>query len=349
MTEKKENSTGNITREEKMFFMNLNSQIQELQSQNLENAKFLRGISRKIENEFEQLRKMEDGKEFEGYDDTEVLESLDRLEGLIKANSDNKIETDNLQIIESIKGLEEKFEHANITVDNTQIIESIKSLEEKINHADNNNEIIIDNLRDLGQALQIPEGGDGKVNESLLKLEESVRALNNEDVLKQINVVKQSIFDIDISGIMRELTRLEALISEINSNAVLAELDHLRAEVRAINPTNALARIETSISNRQFGDNTDILLEIKHLLDANAKQMEIMQAKVERISSMPTMIKSVLQSENDKNLKEIDSHISDNNSIIGNKIEGLKTLVGFSVWLSLLAAALLIVQLLGIL
>ena len=44
----------------KKFLVNLNNGINELKTQNLENAKFLRGISRKIENELSQMREIEE-------------------------------------------------------------------------------------------------------------------------------------------------------------------------------------------------------------------------------------------------------------------------------------------------
>ena len=61
---KKSESTGlsnNVSAsDEKRILLNINSRIEDLKIQNMENAKFLRGISRKIESELNQMREVEE-------------------------------------------------------------------------------------------------------------------------------------------------------------------------------------------------------------------------------------------------------------------------------------------------
>ena len=63
-----------VNGDDKKLLVNLNNRIDDLKMQNLENAKFLRGISRKIENELLQMRELEEGKSIEMFDDTSILE-----------------------------------------------------------------------------------------------------------------------------------------------------------------------------------------------------------------------------------------------------------------------------------
>ena len=57
-----------LNSDEKKILLNINSRIEDLKVQNMENAKFLRGITRKIEDELVQMREAEENKSIEVMD-----------------------------------------------------------------------------------------------------------------------------------------------------------------------------------------------------------------------------------------------------------------------------------------
>ena len=276
----------------KKFLVNLNNGINELKTQNLENAKFLRGISRKIENELSQMREIEEGKDLEMFDETAILEGIERIENLINTN--------------------------NIT--------------EELNKM--NNTLLGFNADVIYLEIE-------KVNRSL-------KQINADNVIFEIDKVNENISRLNTDNIMSELNRLEAIVSEINSNAVLAELGRLRMLITEKDNGKTFENLGLKLDMISNQSDANQLEEIKDLLLQNAQQVENMQSKLERIASMPVMLKSIIQSENENNLKRIDDRLTDLNQQQDSKMSGLKTIMGFNLWLSLLAVVLIIVNILGI-
>lgn len=278
--------------DDKKLLANLNNGIDELKTQNLENAKFLRGISRKIENELSQMREIEEGKALEMFDETAILESLERIENLI--NTDN-------------------------------ITEELSKM---------NNTLLGFNADVIYMEIE-------KVNRSLKKI-------NSDNIMLEIDNVNENVSRLNTDNIMSELNRLEAIVSEINSNAVLAELGRLRMLITEKDNGKAFETLGLKLDMISKQSNANQLEEIKNLLMQNAQQVENMQAKLERIATMPVMVKSIIQSENENILKRIDDHLIELNQQQDSKFSGLKTIIGFNLWLALLAVVLIIVNILGI-
>ena len=98
------NTTGTISpNDEKKILMNINSRMDDLKTQNLQNAKFLRGISRKIETELSQMREMEENKSIEVYDDSALVESINRVEQSLLEINNNEIAIKNMATGEQTK------------------------------------------------------------------------------------------------------------------------------------------------------------------------------------------------------------------------------------------------------
>ena len=87
-----------IPGEEKIILLNINSKVEDLKVQNMENAKFLRGISRKIESELYQMRELEENRSAETYDGSSILESIERVEKSVNDINNNEI----LEAIEKV-------------------------------------------------------------------------------------------------------------------------------------------------------------------------------------------------------------------------------------------------------
>lgn len=302
--------------DDKKLLANLNNGIDELKTQNLENAKFLRGISRKIENELSQMREIEEGKALEMFDETAILESLERIENLI--NTDN--------ITEELSKMNNTLLGFNADV----IYMEIEKVNRSLKQINSDNIMLeIDNVN------------------------ENVSRLNTDNIMLGIDNVNKNVSRLNTDNIMSGLNRLEAIVSEINSNAVLAELGRLRMLITEKDNGKAFETLGLKLDmiskqNNANQSNANQLEEIKNLLLQNAQQVENMQAKLERISTMPVMLKSIIQSENENNLRRIDDRLTDLNQQQDNKMSGLKTIIGFNLWLSLLAVVLIIVNILGI-
>lgn len=338
--------------DEKKAIAGINVKIEEIKQQNLENAKFLRGVSRKIENELERLRDIEQGEPMDEDGKVSILEGISHIE-----NSLGKLDGD--KIIERIDKLTRSVNEMSsddVLFELGKISDTIKQLDlngvitsiDEINASmkDMNTENILNELNRMNTSLS--EFNPDVILLEIDKVNKSMRQANTENVLNGIEKVNENVSRLDTDAVIKELNRLEALVSEINSNAVLAEIDHLRELILNNSAEAAVERVEKKIDALNGQDYTNQLNDIKALLEENAIQVETMQSKLDRIATMPVMVKSVIQSENEKNLKEIDNHMMDANQQQIKKIEGLKTIIGFNLWLSLLAVVLIIVNILGI-
>lgn len=269
--------------DEKKILLNINSRIEDLKLQNMENAKFLKGISKKIETELSQMREAEENKSIEVSDNSEILSEIDNI-----INDLNKINENMLNF---------------------------------------NSDVIL---------LEID-----KVNKAL-------KNINSESVLGEVAKANAKLDEINISDVIKELHRIEELVSEINEKAVLTELERVKQLINEKNSTEVMNKLDAKISQLNSKDYKDELLEIKDLVKKNEEKIDEITKKVDRVSTMPTMIKSVIEKNNEENLARIEELISDLNKREMKKNNSIKMVVNINLWFSLLTAAVLIARILGV-
>ncbi len=114
-----------IAGEDKKILLNINSRIEDLKLQNMENAKFLRGLSRKIETELEQIKEAEINRSIEVHDESLVISGIERVEKALE-------EINNNDVMEEI----DRINKAIIDINNNDVIEEIgrinKTLEDSV-------------------------------------------------------------------------------------------------------------------------------------------------------------------------------------------------------------------------
>lgn len=319
--------------DDKKLMVNLSSKIEELKVQNLENAKFLRGISRKIDNELSQIREFEEGKSTDIYDDTVLLEGIERIENSVKGMNLDEV----LYELDKIGKTIGQLDLGSLPEKIQKINDSMQSI---------NTEHIVEELDKMNNTLL--EFNADVIFLEIDKVNRSLKQINSDNVLQEIELVNENVSRLNTDAIMGELNRLEAIISEINSNAVLAELGRLRMLITEKDSGADFKKLDMKLDRISKQNNTSQFEEIKDMLIQNAQHIDNIQVKLERISSMPVMVKSIIQSENENNLKRIDEHLIDLTRQQDSKMSGLKSIIGFNLWLSLLAVVLIIVNILGI-
>lgn len=87
----KRNEQVAATGEDKKLLININSRIEDLKLQNMENARFLRGLSRKIESELEQIKEVEANRSIEVHDESKVISSIERVEKALEEINNNDV------------------------------------------------------------------------------------------------------------------------------------------------------------------------------------------------------------------------------------------------------------------
>lgn len=343
---------GNISGDERKYLVNINSRIEDIKMQNLENAKFLRGISRKIENELAQMRELEAGKSIEMFDDSSILEGIERIESSVKELNASPIMSELDKLNQSVNGInsdEVLFELDKIgktigQLNLESVLESIQKINDSIGTMDTNE--ILARLNAINDSLR--EFNADVILLEIDKVNKSLKEINPSNLIDRIDGINDNISRLDTKEVMGELNRVESMITEINSTAVLAELDRMRALVEEKNSNEAIERLEIRMDRFAKQDYTVQLSELKQLVEKNTGDIADIQEKLTRVASMPAMVKSVMVSENEKNLREMDEHITEINNSQNKKIDGVKSLVGFTLWLSLLNVVLMIVNILGI-
>ncbi|MBE5927407.1 MAG: hypothetical protein E7270_10640 [Lachnospiraceae bacterium] len=121
----RKNEQVTIAGEDKKILLNINSRIEDLKLQNMENAKFLRGLSRKIETELEQIKEAEINRSIEVHDESLVISGIERVEKALE-------EINNNDVMEEI----DRINKAIIDINNNDVIEEIgrinKTLEDSV-------------------------------------------------------------------------------------------------------------------------------------------------------------------------------------------------------------------------
>lgn len=215
--------------EEKKMLVNINSGIEELKTQNLENTKFLRGMSRKVEEEFAHMKELQE--------------------------NSAKVEA---------KAVAAEAEKPVVSFDDFAVLESIEKVQNSISDVQ---QLVTKEISDVqGMISDGLSGDDGKQNEIAAK---------QEVILEQLESVRETV--------------------------------------------------------------------------ANASQLlEELSTKVDRVATMPSMIKSIVEHNNTENEKKIEELITEINDKERSKFDSMKTLISINLWVSLLTVATLIARVLGI-
>ncbi len=239
--------------EEKKMLVNINSGIEELKTQNLENTKFLRGMSRKVEEEFAHMK--------------ELQENSAKVE--VKAAVAEK---------------------PVVTFDASAVLESIENVQNSI-------------TKDISD-----------IQNSITK---DISDIQNS-IARDISDVQQSI--------AREISDVQGMISDGLSgddgkqNEIAAKQEVILEQLESVRETVA-----------------------------NASQLlEELSTKVDRVATMPSMIKSIVEHNNTENEKKIEELITEINDKERSKFDSMKTLISINLWVSLLTVATLIARVLGI-
>ena len=70
--------------------------------------------------------------------------------------------------------------------------------------------------------------------------------------------------------------------------------------------------------------------------------------KVDRVATMPTMIKSVVEKTNEDNLVRIEELLTELNKKESKKTNSIRMVVNINLWVSLLTVAVVIARILGV-
>ncbi len=340
-----------VNNDEKKILLNINSRIEDLKVQNMENAKFLRGISRKIENELQQMREVEANKSIEVLDDSSILKSIERVELSLQEINSNDVLVGIEKISQSINdfnqlGVMEEISKINRSIgemNSGDVIEEVKKINETIETI--NFDSVLKELSKINESMS-------QVNSDVLLLEidkinNSLKAINSDSVLKEIAKANDKLDEIKISDIVLELHRIEELVSEINNKAVIAELERVKQLINEKNSDVIMEKLDEKISNMKSNDYTEKLAELEDLLKQNQRKLAEIDSKVVRISTMPSMLRTIIEKSNENNLEKLEFVISEQNNKQNKKIDMVKIVVSINLWASLLGTALIIANIFG--
>ena len=266
-SEAKLGTTG-TSADERKILLNINSRIEDLKNQNAENARFLKGISKRIEDELVTMKGIEENKTVEVFDDSEILDSIERIEQSINGMNNDEV----LNVIQRI---------------NDSISTSAES-KEKVSQED------IENLRggiiSLGDNMEKLSTGTDRLEENVNQIKDSTMQLGDDvnwikgstvQLENDINRLKDNTVKLDefTVGIKDEISLVNTKIERITNNDVLEELQ----------------KIEYQLKNGSQKDYSDKLQEIKQLLEQNKDNQDELKKKVDRISTMPNTLRSMME------------------------------------------------------
>lgn len=317
--------------DEKKMLLNLNSKVEDLKVQNMENAKFLRGISRKIETELYQMRELEENRSGEMFDETAILESLERVEKSISDINNNDIAEAIDKINASIQemgkanpneqtgsGLTEEIKKINEQIENVKNTLSKLNVEELRNEADRigeyagNTQSVSEKL--INSADQLAEKVNASVSEASEKLNVSAdQAKNMSEELQssflQIREVNQQLNEAaDVTN--RSSEKLNEAVSRVEG--VSASMD--QSAERSLKKTEeATERITEIVS--QVGEHVGKLSEIASQSEEHVSKMSEVASQSEDCVSKMSEIASQTQrnvdelGESAKNVKDFTDQI----------------------------------------
>ena len=318
-SEAKLGTTG-TSADERKILLNINSRIEDLKNQNAENARFLKGISKRIEDELVTMKGIEENKTVEVFDDSEILDSIERIEQSINGMNNDEV----LNAIQRI---------------NDSISTSAES-KEKVSQED------IENLRggiiSLGDNMEKLSTGTDRLEENVNQIKDSTMQLGDDvnwikgstvQLENDINRLKDNTVKLDefTVGIKDEISLVNTKIERITNNDVLEELQ----------------KIEYQLKNGSQKDYSDKLQEIKQLLEQNKDNQDELKKKVDRISTMPNTLRSMMEQLNNDNLAEIEEKIQKVTDREKRVNEKLTKLININLWVSIFTLILFIAKVMG--
>lgn len=318
-SEAKLGTTG-TSADERKILLNINSRIEDLKNQNAENARFLKGISKRIEDELVTMKGIEENKTVEVFDDSEILDSIERIEQSINGMNNDEV----LNAIQRI---------------NDSICTSAES-KEKVSQED------IENLRggiiSLGDNMEKLSTGTDRLEENVNQIKDSTMQLGDDvnwikgstvQLENDINRLKDNTVKLDefTVGIKDEISLVNTKIERITNNDVLEELQ----------------KIEYQLKNGSQKDYSDKLQEIKQLLEQNKDNQDELKKKVDRISTMPNTLRSMMEQLNNDNLAKIEEKIQKVTDREKRVNEKLTKLININLWVSIFTLILFIAKVMG--
>lgn len=317
--------------DEKKMLLNLNSKVEDLKVQNMENAKFLRGISRKIETELYQMRELEENRSGEMFDETAILESLERVEKSISDINNNDIAEAIDKINASIQemgkanpneqtgsGLTEEIKKINEQIENVKNTLSKLNVEELRNEADRigeyagNTQSASEKL--INSADQLAEKVNASVSEASEKLNVSAdQAKNMSEELQssflQIREVNQQLNEAaDVTN--RSSEKLNEAVSRVEGVSVSMD----QSAERSLKKTEEATERITEIAS-QVGEHVGKLSEIASQSEEHVSKMSEVASQSEDCVSKMSEIASQTQrnvdelGESAKNVKDFTDQI----------------------------------------
>lgn len=349
--------------DEKKILMNITSRMDDLKNQNLQNAKFLRGISRKIETELSQMREMEENKSIEVYDDSALVESINRVEQSLHEINNNEIlnaidrvnaslnEINSSEVMDSIdkinrslgeinqEGVMEeviKVGEAIEKINNDNILIELKRINDNINRIDFTNitnelDLIKETLTDANPEVVLIE---------VDKINKALKDMSSVTVLEEVNKANQKLEEINMEELFNEIHRVEAIVSEINENAVLAELEKVKQLINEKNSADILKELKTYDYSAQIA-------ALEEAIKSNEAKIEELGTKVDRVNTMPNMLRSVIEHNSSESLKKMEELLEEINNRERKKNDGMRLMLNINLWVSLLTLAVLIANILG--
>lgn len=338
-----------IPGEEKIILLNINSKVEDLKVQNMENAKFLRGISRKIESELYQMRELEENRSAETYDGSSILESIERVEKSVNDINNNEI----LEAIEKVNSSIQKIEktgsteqaEADITGEIKKINEVIEGIQgtlneididaltkevERLNEYAGKVQSVTDKLtasadetaKNLNSSADgVAEKLDSSTNEAKNAAEQLNVSLNHtqETVSQLQDTVKQT--DESAAKLNEAIDNAGALVTKIDEAATQAEgaaqsLDKAITESVA----GSVDKINTSVS--RFEDLAEQINETAKRIDTEAlvNEISILNERVQSLNESKNVLDGIVKT--DAQQSDFDS------SAVLDEIRNIQTTIG---------------------
>lgn len=373
----KGNGAGEVgmAKEDKKVLNNISSKIEELQNQNIENAKFLRAITKRIEDELSVIGRIEENKTLEVYDDSNIVDSIKQVEKSLE-------EINNKEVIAAIDNIKTSINEINSDevlkeldkvnasiegINNTEVLDKLGEVKESVEGISNTE--VLDKLGEVKENIDKINNSDvleelvgvslllGEIKEKVEKEEDDIQlidAVDNETILSEVKNVGKQVESINNNDVLKELQAIANVIENGNDEQVLAEIKNMSSSFKAISDDNStmieLQRIEAILKEMKKGtdrDYTDKIKGISNEVDEIKKTMADLELKINRISTMPNTLKSLIELKQQENTKELKYSIEDTVSRMRIDLNGFKTIAKINLWVSILTLILVILRILG--
>ena len=313
--------------EEKKMLSDINKRIEDLQQQNLENARFLRTITRKIQDDLDIINKVEENRAIEVYDDSKVVASIENVEKSLQ-------EINNREVLEAIDNINNSINEMN----SDELIAKIEQVNKNITTI--NNEGANEEIKAV-------------INESKLDIESDIIEIKEslESSIKdsENNLSKSTEEKISEShkDILNEIHRVESLCSERGDSAILTEIDRLRKLINEKNSEVVINEFDDKIKRLSPKDYTGNFIIIEDEIKSTKTALNDVDGKLGRVTTMPSMIKTIVETKNTENNREIKAMIEESADIQKIELNGYKTMTKVNLFISIATFIMVILRILG--